>query len=131
MIKKATIVTLLVRDQDEALRFYTETLGLEKRMDDTSVPGLRWLTVAPPEQKELQIVLAKAKSEEDLRQVGKQAGTFPLFVLNTDGCRKDYETLKSRGVRFLTSPKEQPWGTEAIFEDLYGNRFDLLERPMA
>ena len=127
MIKGFGNVTLLVRDQDEALRFYTEVLGLEKRADDSSMPGFRWLTVAPKEQKGVEIVLVKPRTEEDLQQVGKQAGRTVFLVFHTDDLQREYETLHSRGVKFLGPPKQQPWGTEAVFEDLYGNRFDLLQ----
>jgi predicted enzyme related to lactoylglutathione lyase len=126
MLTKLAVVTILVRDQDEALRFYTEKLGLEK-MDDMSFEGNRWLTVTAKNQKDVQIFLQKADSfGSDLtNQVGKATN----WAFSTDNCREDYETLKGRGVKFTSEPKEQPWGIQAVFEDLYGNIFSIVEEP--
>ncbi len=124
MITKLVHVTLWVKDQDEALDFYANQLGFTKKADDSSmIPGYRWLTVAPKEQTDVEIVLGLAHSPETQAQVGK-AGTW---VLHTDDCRKEYETLKARGVKFTQAPKDQPYGVEALFEDLYGNSYDLLQ----
>ncbi|MDT5063608.1 MAG: hypothetical protein QOH63_4067 [Acidobacteriota bacterium] len=127
MLTKLAVVTILVRDQDEALRFYTEKLGLEK-MDDMSFgEGNRWLTVTGPKQKDVQIFLQKADSFGiDLMDA---VGRAPSWAFNTDNCRETYETLKGRGVKFVSEPKEQPWGIEATFEDLYGNKFSIVEEP--
>jgi predicted enzyme related to lactoylglutathione lyase len=129
MLTKIAVVTILVRDQDEALRFYTEKLGLEKMDDMDFGEGNRWLTVTPPEQKDVQIFLQKGDSFgiDALDQVGKAT----MWAFNTDNCRETYETLKGRGVKFVSEPKEQPWGIEAIFEDLYGNKFSVVEEPSA
>jgi predicted enzyme related to lactoylglutathione lyase len=129
MLTKLAVVTILVRDQDEALQYYTEKLGLEK-MDDMSFgEGNRWLTVTAPRQKEVQIFLQKADSFGiDLMD---SVGRAPSWAFNTDNCRETYETLKARGVKFLSEPKEQPWGIEATFEDLYGNKFSIVEEPGA
>ena len=125
MITKLSVVTILVKDQDEALKFYTEKLGLEKVDDMAWGEGNRWLTVRTKEQPELQIFLMKADSfGVDLRE---QVGRGPAWAFGTDNCRETYETLKARGVNFTSPPKEQPYGIEAIFEDLYGNRFSLVE----
>ncbi len=127
MITKLAVVTILVRDQDEALQFYTEKLGLEK-MDDMSFgEGNRWLTVTAQNQRDVQIFLQKADSFgiDAMDQVGKAT----MWAFNTDNCREDYETFKGRGVKFLSEPTEQPWGTQAIFEDLYGNKFSIVEEP--
>lgn len=125
MVTRIAYITVLVRDQDEALRFYTEKLGMEKREEDTSVPGSRWLTVAPKGQKEVVFTLRKADGAE-LERVGNQTGRQFLCILDTDDCCKTYETLRSR-VTFLNPPKELPFGVVATFEDLYGNIFDLWE----
>jgi len=122
MISRLAVATIYVRDQDEALSYYTDKLGFEKRTDET-VEGFRWLTVAPKGQREVEILLMQAISEEQRGMVGKQ----DLYALYTDDCRKDYETLRTRGVKFTGEPQEQPWGVEALFEDLYGNVFDLVE----
>lgn len=129
MLTKVAVITILVRDQDEALRYYTETLGLEKMDDMNFGEGNRWLTVTTSKQKDVQIFLQKADSFgiDATAQVGKST----MWAFNTDNCRETYETLKARGVKFLGEPKEQPWGIEATFEDLYGNKFALVEEPSA
>ena len=114
-------VTVFVRDYGEALKWYTEKLGLEKTADQPFGSDERWITVAPQGQAEMQIVLAKAKGETtDL--IGKQSH----WVFQTDDCQKLYETLVARGVKFVAPPVKQSWGTQAIFEDLYGNTFVLF-----
>jgi predicted enzyme related to lactoylglutathione lyase len=128
MITKLAVVTVLVRDQDEALQFYTEKLGLEK-MDDMSFGEDRWLTISAKDQKDVQIFLQKADSfGADLTD---QVGRATTWAFNTDNCREDYEILKGRGVKFTSEPKEQPWGIQAVFEDLYGNTFSIVEEPAA
>lgn len=106
MLTKVAVVTILVRDQDEALRFYTEKLGLEK-MDDMSFgEGNRWLTVTAPEQKDVQIFLQKADSFGlDLMDA---VGRAPTWAFHSNNCRETYKTLKGRGVKFLSEPQEQP-----------------------
>lgn len=125
MITRVSVVTILVKDQDEALKFYTEKLGLEKKDDMAWGEGNRWVTVQTKEQPELQIFLMKADSfGVDLRE---QVGHGPAWAFGTENCRETYETLKERGVNFTSPPKDQPYGVEAVFEDLYGNRFSLVE----
>jgi predicted enzyme related to lactoylglutathione lyase len=118
-IDKVATLTIAVKDQDEALRWYTEQLDFEKRID-LSAAGMRWLTVAPKNQKEVEFVLASWFPTH----VGKNAPC----VVETRNCRETYETLKNRGVRFSKSPTEEPYGVEAVFEDLYGNPYALVER---
>ncbi len=131
MIKTLARVTILVRDLDEALRFYTEKLGLEKRADQNFGPGMRWLTVAPKEQTELEIVLQKPDAsmhgEEGAKDLLSRVGQGTAWVFYTDDCRRTYETLLSRGVVFVRPPQEQMYGVEALFQDLYGNTFSLLQ----
>ena len=123
-VKKISHITIIVRDQDEALKWYTEKLGWEKRADDaTSMPGYRWLTVAPKEQKELEVVLFKARDEKEQAWVGQ--GT--LWMLQSDDCRATCKELAARGVKILSEPQEYPWGTGATIEDLYGNPFNVLQ----
>jgi catechol 2,3-dioxygenase-like lactoylglutathione lyase family enzyme len=123
MIKKLGLVTIYVKDQDQALAFYSEKLGLEKRMD---VPfgNDRWLTVAPVGQQEVEIVLQKATTDERLALVGRA----PTWVFTTDDVQREYEELSSRGVEFVYPPTKQAWGIDALFRDLYGNTFDLVQR---
>jgi catechol 2,3-dioxygenase-like lactoylglutathione lyase family enzyme len=117
-IDKVATLTIAVKDQDEALRWFTEKLGFEKRLD-ISAPGMRWLTVAPIKQKEVEFVLASWFTD----LVGKN----PPCVLETHDCQGAYRTLKGRGVRFSQTPSEKPYGVEAVFEDLYGNTYALVE----
>lgn len=131
MITRLARVTIYVRDQDEALKFYTETLGLETRADVTFGPGARWLTVAPTGQDDIEIVLQQPvpamHGEEFAQKIAERVGQGTTWVFNTDDCRADYETLKGRGVAFTSEPQEQPYGIEAVFQDLYGNSFSLLQ----
>lgn len=118
-IDRVSTVTIAVRDQEEALRWFTETLGFEKRTE-LSEPGMRWVTVAPRAQHEVEFVLAYWFPD----LVGKNAPC----VLETRDCRSTYQTLKSRNVKFSQPPTDKPYGVEAVFEDLYGNSYALIER---
>jgi predicted enzyme related to lactoylglutathione lyase len=127
-------VTILVRDYDEALNFYTEILGFEKRSDQKFGPGARWVTVAAPGQ-DIQIVLQKPEpsmhGEEGAQRMTERIGQNPTWVLATDDCLKTYELYSSRGVKFAEPPKELPWGTQAVFKDLYGNSYALVQNRAA
>ncbi len=137
MKMRLTHVTVVVRDQDEALKFYVEKLGFEKRSDDsTSMPGLRWLTVSPPGQKDIEIVLNKPdprmmgkQHEEMMKKLMDSIGKNPTWVLWTDDCKGAYEMLSKRGVKFPFPPQKQPFGISAVFVDLYGNPYNLVEPP--
>jgi predicted enzyme related to lactoylglutathione lyase len=123
-IKKISQVTIIVRDQDEALNWYKEKMGFEVRTDDAvTMPGYRWLTIAPKEQKELEIVLFKARDAREQAWVGQ--GT--LWMLQADDCRATCTELAARGVKILSEPQEYPWGIGATIEDLYGNPFNILQ----
>src|SRR5579863_2952192 len=122
MIGKLAVVTVVVKDQDKALDFYTKVLGFEKRSDFTS-PGGRWLTVAPKGQ-DIEIALAKAGSYPDGngQQVHIEPGHGAQWSLQTTDCKKDFDELKSRGVKFDQSkPAEYPYGIQANFMDPDGN----------
>lgn len=129
MINRLAHVCIYVRDTQEALDFYTEKLGFEKRMDFTMDNGSRWLTIAVPGQ-EVEIILHDPKhwhQQEMAAQFLAEVGRTPMWVFETDDVQTTYQTYQSRGVKFLTEPKQQMYGTEAVFEDLYGNRFLLLQ----
>lgn len=131
LITPHTLVSLLVKDQDEALHFYTQMLGLEKRNDIVFGQGLRLLTVALPEQTKPEIALARPDAlwhgEVYMQQtVAKMEHAHPL-VLQSDHCYQDYELLRMRGVPFVHPPTEQAYGVEALFADPSGNTFILLE----
>jgi predicted enzyme related to lactoylglutathione lyase len=135
MITHLARVTIVVRDQDEALAFYTEKLGFEKRADDSFGPGARWLTVAPPGQRELEIVLQQPlesmHGEQGAREMLASVGKNPTWVLYTTDCQGDYGQLVERGVTFISPPTEQPYGLEAVLIDLYGNSYSLLQPAAA
>jgi hypothetical protein len=115
---KVSTVTIAVRDQDEALTWFTQMLGFEKRMDQRG-NGLRWLTVAPPQQAEVEFLLASWFPD----LVGKN----PTWVISTRDCQGGFEELKDKGIEFTQSPTPRPWGIEAVFVDLYGNKYALLQ----
>ena len=131
MITHLGRVTILVRDQEEALQFYTEKLGLEKRSDVTFGPGVRWVTVAPHGQTGIEIVLQQPNAgqhgEAGTRDMLARVGQGTTWVFMTDDCRRTAAELLSHGVHLLSAPEAQPYGIEATFEDLYGNVFSLLQ----
>ncbi|MRV75516.1 VOC family protein [Duganella sp. FT92W] len=124
-------IALVVRDYDEAIDFYVGKLGFEL-LDDTYQPAQdkRWVVVAPPGGTGTTLLLAKASKPEQQPFVGNQAGGRVFLFLNTDDFWRDYERLRAHGVNFIREPKEEDYGTVAVFEDLYGNLWDLLQlRP--
>jgi uncharacterized glyoxalase superfamily protein PhnB len=126
MIKRISIITVVVKDQEEALKWYTEKLGFEKRMDQKMGKDFRWLSVGLPEQKHVEITLANWKWYGDRNQ--DQIGTNSVVVLETSNCKEDYVTLKAKGVKFTCPPEEAPYGISAVFIDLYGNPYNIVER---
>lgn len=127
MPRKMGHITLLVKDYDEAIAFYVNKLGFELLADNEFGDGMRWVAVAPSAHNETALVFVVADTEEKLARTGNQAADHVFLVVETDDCRRDYERMKADGVVFLGEPRDMPWGIEAVFEDLYGNRLDLLE----
>ncbi len=126
MITKLSHITIWVKNQDEAKKFYVETLGFKVVTDDsTTMPGYRWLTVSPQQQSELEIVLGLATDPQQVALIGKQS----TWVLASDNIQEDYRRLKARGVKVQGEPRENPYGTDFVFEDLYGNMYDLVQSP--
>ncbi|MEZ5652392.1 MAG: VOC family protein [Burkholderiaceae bacterium] len=121
------LVALVVRDYDEALEFFVGVLGFEL-VEDTEIPaqGKRWVVVSPGGSG-ARLLLAKASSESQLARVGEQTGGRVFLFLYTDDCSRDYSRLTSLGVKFVRNPEHQPHGLVAVFEDLYGNLWDLIE----
>lgn len=120
-------VTLVVRDYDEAIRFYVDALGFEL-IEDTPLPdGKRWVLVRPAGAVETSILLAVAADDSQAAAVGSQTGGRVGFFLHTDDFWRDHARMLAAGVRFAESPREEPYGTVAVFEDLYGNRWDLIQ----
>ena len=125
MITKLTHVTIFVKDLDEALRFYRDKLGFKVKMDDsTTMPGFRWLTVAPAQQSEVEIALTLPMMPGQDEMIGKQGA-----LLASNDIRADYERLRAAGVKVLGEPMVKPYGTDFQFEDPYGNRYDLVQVP--
>jgi len=121
-------VTLLVKDFEEALGFYVDKLGFDKRQDTKFWGDMRWVTVSPKNQTDLELTFVLADTDEKRAALGKQAGDHVFMTLETDDCKRDFEALKAKGVKFYDEPTEQAWGVEVVFEDLYGNLFDLVQR---
>jgi len=120
-------VTLLVRDYDEAISYFAGQLGFDLVEDTFLGNGKRWVLIAPSGSLETRILLAKAVTVDQTRQIGDQAGGRVFAFLHTDDFWRDYETYRAKGVRFREEPRVEPYGTVAVFEDLYGNRWDLLQ----
>jgi catechol 2,3-dioxygenase-like lactoylglutathione lyase family enzyme len=127
-VNKIGHITIIVKDQDEALKFYTEKLGFQKRQDIAIAENVRWVTVSPKGQTDLELTFVIANSEPKRKAVGKQAGDHVFLTLETDDCRKEYKALKAKGVKFYGKPEVQSWGVDVVLEDLYGNLFDLVQR---
>jgi catechol 2,3-dioxygenase-like lactoylglutathione lyase family enzyme len=123
-------IALIVRDYDEALDFYVGKLGFELIEDSKLSDTKRWVLVAPPGAKEMRLLLAKADTPEQKTRIGNQTGGRVFLFLHTDDFQRDYEAYRARGVRFLELPRHEVYGTVAVFVDLYGNKWDLIEpRP--
>src|SRR5581483_3188266 len=122
------LVSIVVRDYDEALEFYINTLGFSL-IDDTVQPeqSKRWFVVSPPRGSGVQLLLARASTPEQESRIGNQTGGRVFLLLYTDDFWRDYHAYKSKGVQFVRDPKEQPYGTVAVFADLYGNLWDLVQ----
>lgn len=118
-------VTLVVRDYDEAIAFYTGALGFDL-LDDIDLGDKRWVRVAP-RGAQTALLLAQASDDSQRAHVGNQTGGRVGFFLHTDDFLRDHAAMLARGVTFLEAPRFEPYGTVAVFEDLYGNRWDLLE----
>jgi catechol 2,3-dioxygenase-like lactoylglutathione lyase family enzyme len=122
------LVSLVVRDYDEALAFFVGALGF-KLVEDTWVPeqSKRWVVVSPPGAVESRLLLAQASTAEQRSRIGDQTGGRVFLFLYTDDFWRDYEAYKAKGVVFVRAPKQEPYGTVAVFLDLYGNQWDLLQ----
>ena len=121
-------VALVVRDYDEAIKFYVETLDFVL-IEDTLVESQnkRWVLVAPPGSAECRLLLARAVGQEQESRIGNQTGGRVFLFLHTDDFWRDFRRYRERGVVFVRQPKEESYGTVAVFRDLYGNLWDLLQ----
>ena len=122
------LVSLVVKDYDEAISFYVEKLGFDL-VDDTYQPeqDKRWVVVRPPNGTGASLLLAQASGDRQADIIGDQAGGRVFLFLQTDNFWRDYEIYKSRGVEFVRDPKDETYGTVAVFKDLYGTLWDLIE----
>lgn len=119
-------IAVLVQDYDEAIAFYRNRLGFALVADTDLGGGKRWVLVAPPGGG-ARLLLAKADGPEQVARVGDQTGGRVGFFLETDDFERDFAALSARGVRFLEAPRHEAYGSVAVFEDLYGNKWDLIE----
>lgn len=127
-MRRIALVTLVVDDYDEAIRFYTEALGFRLAEDAPRPDGSRWVVVEPGTPGiGLGLLLARAKGEAQAARVGSQTGGRVGFFLHTEDFAGDHARMTAAGVTFLEDPRHEPYGTVAVFEDLYGNRWDLLQ----
>lgn len=120
-------IALVVNDYDEAIEFYTQKLGFELLDDTPQSETKRWVKVAPKGSTECCLLLAKGVGDEQRSRIGNQTGGRVFLFLRTDDFWRDYEDIKSKGVNFVRDPKTEEYGTVAVFEDLYGNLWDLVE----
>ncbi len=120
-------VSLVVREYDEAIAFFTQKLHFSV-LEDFYVPeqNKRWVVIAPPGSKETKITLGRATNPEQKKAIGHQTGGRVFLSLSTDDFWRDYKEMVSRGIKFVRPPKEESYGVVAVFEDLYGNLWDLI-----
>lgn len=121
-------VTLVVRDYDEAIAYFTKALGFTLVEDTHLTPAKRWVVVRPTGGDGPALLLARAANEQQAAAIGKQGGGRVFLFMDTDDFDRDYAAFSSRGVRFIETPRQESYGKVAVFEDLYGNRWDLVER---
>jgi catechol 2,3-dioxygenase-like lactoylglutathione lyase family enzyme len=128
MIQSIVHIALVVKDYDEAIEFYTKKLNFTL-IEDTYQPeqDKRWVVVSPPGSSGTTILLARASKPEQLSFIGNQAGGRVFLFLGTDNFWRDYNDMIAKGIEFVREPKEQSYGTVAVFKDLYGNLWDLVQ----
>ena len=127
MAQRLGYVALVVRDYDEAISFYTQSLGFQVIEDTDLGNGKRWVLVRPPGAEGTDLLLARAVNPEQASRIGNQTGGRVFLFLHTDDFWRDYREMNARGVKFVRPPSEEAYGTVAVFEDLYGNKWDLLQ----
>lgn len=127
MSRRLSLATVLVADYDEAIAWYTRALGFVLREDTALGDGKRWVVVAPAGDAGCALLLARASDAAQQARVGDQAGGRVAFFLETGDLARDHAAMQARGVEFLEAPRHESYATVAVFRDLYGNRWDLLE----
>ncbi len=126
-MSRLSLVSLVVADYDEAIAFYVGVLGFELVEDTALGGGKRWVVVRPRSEEGSGLLLARASGEAQSARVGDQTGGRVFLFLETDDFERDHAAWSAAGVRFLEKPRHEPYGQVAVFEDLYGNRWDLIE----
>jgi catechol 2,3-dioxygenase-like lactoylglutathione lyase family enzyme len=127
MYQQIAYVTLLVNDYDEAIKFYTEKLHFNLIENTVLTEQKRWVLVAPPGSSACCLLLAKASTDKQMKSVGNQSGGRVFLFLYTDKCKIDYQNLIDKEIKIVREPKAEAYGTVAVFQDLYGNLWDLIE----
>ena len=127
MAQRIATVAVVVRDYDEAIDWYTSALGFELLEDSRLDDGKRWVIVAPKGGRGVRLLLARAATSDQVGRVGDQTGGRVFLFLETDDFARDREQMIARGVAFREAPRREPYGTVAVFADLYGNLWDLIE----
>jgi catechol 2,3-dioxygenase-like lactoylglutathione lyase family enzyme len=120
-------IALVVADYDEAIDWYTRVLGFTLLEDTDMGGGKRWVIVAPPGSSETRLLLARATTPEQSARVGDQTGGRVFLLLHTDDFWRDYRRMETAGATFCEAPREEAYGTVVVFQDLYGNKWDLLQ----
>ena len=126
-MQRLFLTAVLVRDYDEAIAFYVDTLGFEVRLDTPLGESKRWVVLAPHGGGQGCILLARAETDDQVARIGSQTGGRVFLFLDTDDFARDYAAYRARGVTFVEDPRVEDYGTVAVFEDLYGNRWDLIQ----
>ena len=127
MTQRIGHIALVVRDYDEAIAFYVGVLGFRIVEDTPLTEDKRWVLVEPPGTSGTSLLLARAATPEQESRIGNQTGGRVFLFLQTDDFDRDYSALKAQGVRFVESPRDEAYGKVVVFQDLYGNRWDLVE----
>ncbi|MBK9761683.1 MAG: VOC family protein [Flavobacteriales bacterium] len=127
MVKHIAYFALIVDEYDRAIEWYTSALGFVLIEDTALSATKRWVVIAPPGSTGSSILLARAASPEQVAAIGNQCGGRVFLFLHTDDFHRDHAALKAKGVEFVREPELQPWGMVAVFRDLYGNLWDLIE----
>ncbi|MEN8788711.1 MAG: VOC family protein [Flavobacteriaceae bacterium] len=127
MKQRLAMITLLVKEYEEAISFYTDKMNFQLAEDTVLDDGKRWVVVRPEGGNSSSLLLAKASNSVQYAQIGQQSGDRVFLFLHTDDFRRDYKAMRSAGIEFLEEPRTEPYGVVAVFKDLYGNRWDLLE----
>lgn len=127
MALKLVQFALVVRDYDEAIAWYRDVLGFVLVEDRAMGPGKRWVVMSPGEGAATRVLLARAANAEQESRIGNQTGGRVFLFVHTDDFARDHAAFASRGARFIESPRYEAYGTVAVFEDLYGNKWDLIQ----